>query len=129
MIMRLPITAIVDGCIVRRFRDARHAQRQSLLIASASLEQQAANDRGNTDLFETRSTSCAPKCSTLRKMVEQLQNETSSSSNATATSTSTWTAVRNPARKVVRSRAAPTPTTRPRQPARCFRRACAFRAR
>ena len=52
MTMRLPITAsLLTAALLAAFAMPAHAQRQSLADRVASLEQQAASDRGNTDLL------------------------------------------------------------------------------
>ena len=75
MTMRFPITAsLLAAALLVVFAMPAHAQRQSLADRVASLEQQAANDRGNTDLLN-QVNQLRTEMQQLREMVEQLQNE------------------------------------------------------
>ena len=75
MTMRFPITAsLLTVALLTAFAMPAHAQRQSLADRVASLEQQAASDRGNTDLLN-QVNQLRTEMQQLREMVEQLQNE------------------------------------------------------
>lgn len=75
MTMRFPITAsLLTAALLAVFAMPAQAQRQSLADRVASLEQQAASDRGNTDLLN-QVNQLRTEMQQLREMVEQLQNE------------------------------------------------------
>ena len=75
MTMRFPIAAsLLTAALLVVSAMPAHAQRQSLADRVASLEQQASNDRGNTDLLN-QVNQLRTDMQQLREMVEQLQNE------------------------------------------------------
>ena len=75
MTMRFPITtSLLAAALLAAFAMPAQAQRQSLADRVASLEQQAASDRGNTDLLN-QVNQLRTEMQQLREMVEQLQNE------------------------------------------------------
>jgi tol-pal system protein YbgF len=75
MTMRFPITAsLLTAGLLAVLAMPAHAQRQSLADRVASLEQQAASDRGNTDLLN-QVNQLRTEMQQLRELVEQLQNE------------------------------------------------------
>lgn len=75
MTMRFPIPAsLLTVALLAVSAVPAHAQRQSLADRVASLEQQAASDRGNTDLLN-QVNQLRTEMQQLRELLEQLQNE------------------------------------------------------